>query len=78
MLYALYVCYSQHYIITVLRIYTCCNNLYAHCFPQAHRVWSSATQTFDGVLRVRVPGFRTSALPVIGRDPDGSTGVQET
>ena len=38
--------------LTVVCIYVCCNELYAHCFPRESMVRGSAAQTVDGKLRV--------------------------
>jgi len=40
-----------------------------HDPPQVSLLWGSAAQTIDGNLRVRVPGFRTSAFPLFGATP---------
>ena len=44
-------------IHTVIQIYVCCNNLYAHCSPYESMVWGSAARTVDGNLKVRSPVF---------------------
>ena len=40
--------------------------MYAHYTPQVSLLRSSATQTVDGDLRVRAPGFRSSDPPLLG------------
>jgi hypothetical protein len=50
-------------IHTVIRIYVCCNNLYAHCPQQDSLLRSSTAQTVDGNFRLTAPGFRASASP---------------
>ena len=39
---------------------------YIHDPPQVSLLRSSAAQTIDGNLRVRAPGFRPSASPLLG------------
>jgi hypothetical protein len=73
LVFLLYIVFYHHYIFTALTIYIFCNNLYLHCYPQEPTVWRLAAQTADGDLRVRAPGFRSSSLPIIGCDREGST-----
>jgi hypothetical protein len=51
---------------SVLRIYAYCDVLCAHYSPQESVAHSSAAQTVDGDLRVRAPGFRSSAFSLLG------------
>jgi len=50
-------------IHAVIRIYVCCNNLYAYFSLQESIVRCSANQTIDGNLRERAPGLESSAFP---------------
>jgi hypothetical protein len=43
-----------------------CDDMYVHDPPQVPVSRSSAAQTVDGDLRVRAPGFRPSAFPLLG------------
>jgi hypothetical protein len=56
-------------ILSGLWIYGFCADLYAHSHPQEFVLWSSVAQTVDGNLRVRAPGFRSSAFPLLGVTP---------
>jgi hypothetical protein len=51
---------------SVIRIYACCNELYAHSLPQESMVQGSAVQRVDESLRLRASGFQSSAFPLLG------------
>jgi hypothetical protein len=46
--------------------YDFCDDMYVHDPPQASVSLSSAAQIVNCNLRVRAPGFRTSASPYLG------------
>jgi hypothetical protein len=46
--------------------YDICDAMYVHEPPQASVSPNSTAQTVNGNLRVRAPGFRPSASPLLG------------
>jgi len=49
--------------LTVIQIYVCCNELYAHCFPQESTTLGSAAQSGNGEISVRPPVFDLVVYP---------------